>query len=77
MSKDTEKQNAKDNSKKKLPTREDIEEFRERLALQDNISRIKHKIVVLSGKGGVGKSTVATNIAVAGYREFRSGSRAQ
>ena len=65
MSKDTENQNVKDNSKKKLPSREDIEEFRERLALQDNISRIKHKIVVLSGKGGVGKSTVATNIAVA------------
>jgi ATP-binding protein involved in chromosome partitioning len=65
MSKDTENQNVKGNSKKKLPTREDIEELRERLALQDNISRIKHKIVVLSGKGGVGKSTVATNIAVA------------
>src|SRR4030042_2543373 len=39
--------------------------MREKLALQDNIGRIKHKIVVLSGKGGVGKSTVATNIAVA------------
>lgn len=25
---------------------------------------MKHKIIVLSGKGGVGKSTVATNIAV-------------
>ncbi|SKA83468.1 Chromosome partitioning ATPase, Mrp family, contains Fe-S cluster [Paucidesulfovibrio gracilis DSM 16080] len=33
--------------------------------LKTNLSRIKHKIVVLSGKGGVGKSTVATNIAVA------------
>ena len=32
--------------------------------LADNLARIKHKIVVLSGKGGVGKSTVATNIAV-------------
>lgn len=32
--------------------------------LQQNLSRIKHKFVVLSGKGGVGKSTVATNIAV-------------
>lgn len=30
-----------------------------------NLARIKHKIVVLSGKGGVGKSTVATNLAVA------------
>ncbi|MBN2512685.1 MAG: Mrp/NBP35 family ATP-binding protein [Sedimentisphaerales bacterium] len=28
------------------------------------MSRIKHKILVLSGKGGVGKSTVAANLAV-------------
>ncbi len=33
--------------------------------LKKTLGRIKHKIVVLSGKGGVGKSTVATNIAVA------------
>lgn len=29
------------------------------------LSRIKNKVVILSGKGGVGKSSVATNIAVA------------
>ncbi|CCH50007.1 Mrp/NBP35 family ATP-binding protein [Pseudodesulfovibrio piezophilus] len=33
--------------------------------LQKTLGRIKHKIVVMSGKGGVGKSTVAANIAVA------------
>ena len=37
----------------------------EELKLKERLGRIKHKIVVLSGKGGVGKSTVATNIAVA------------
>ena len=33
--------------------------------LKRNMERIAHKILVLSGKGGVGKSTVAVNLAIA------------
>src|SRR6267143_544229 len=37
--------------------------MRERMKMAQRMSRIKHKIVVMSGKGGVGKSTVASNLA--------------
>ncbi len=33
--------------------------------IKENMKGVKHKIVVLSGKGGVGKTTVATNLAIA------------
>ena len=44
---------------------ESEEEFEDRRKLQSRLCRIKRKIVVLSGKGGVGKSTVAVNLAAA------------
>jgi len=37
----------------------------EDLKLKNNLAKIKHKVVVLSGKGGVGKTNVAVNLAVA------------
>jgi Mrp family chromosome partitioning ATPase len=46
-------------------TDESQEEFQDRRKLQSRLCRIAHKVVVLSGKGGVGKSTVAVSLAAA------------
>jgi len=42
--------------------KEEIKKEAEKM-LAENLGRIKHKIVIVSGKGGVGKSTVAVNLA--------------
>jgi Mrp family chromosome partitioning ATPase len=42
--------------------------------LEERLSKIKNALVVLSGKGGVGKSTVAVNLAMSlSMRGFRTG----
>jgi len=39
------------------------EKTKEEMRIDANLDRIKHKLIVISGKGGVGKSTVAVNVA--------------
>jgi ATP-binding protein involved in chromosome partitioning len=40
-----------------------VEKDQKDLQVQENLKKIKHRIMVMSGKGGVGKSFVATNLA--------------
>lgn len=51
---------------------ESNEQYEARMLLAQRMERISHKVLVLSGKGGVGKSTIAANLALhlalQGYR---------
>jgi len=47
--------------------------MQERMRMAQAMSKIKHKIVVMSGKGGVGKTSVAVNLAVTFAKEARVG----
>jgi len=41
------------------------QQYKQEQQLKSNLSQIKHKIAIISGKGGVGKSTVTANLAMA------------
>ena len=51
------------NAKKRKPE-ESQQDFLERQAVAKRMCRVEHKILIVSGKGGVGKSAVAVNLAV-------------
>lgn len=51
-----------------LPVKDESERARADRMLRNRMEQIKHKLLVLSGKGGVGKNTVAANLATARAR---------
>ena len=54
-----------DQPTRKTPQRDEAQIRQDELVLQGRMGDIDHKLLVLSGKGGVGKSTVAANLAAA------------
>ena len=52
------------NTKMETNSKENLEKkIQNETYLKDNLARIKHKLLIISGKGGVGKSTIAVNLA--------------
>jgi len=57
--------NTGNQSKRQTPQKDEAQMRQEELMLQGRMENIDYKLLVLSGKGGVGKSTVAANLAAA------------
>jgi len=53
----------KSNSKSSVATEAKKASFEQEHRLKMKMSKIKHKVAIISGKGGVGKSTVTVNLA--------------
>ena len=49
--------------KGKIMKEKSTKELEQDKRLEENLSKIKNKLIVISGKGGVGKTTVAVNLA--------------
>ena len=47
----------------KITEKSYVKEIERTKRLKENLSRIRYKLIVISGKGGVGKTTVAVNLA--------------
>ncbi|AEH60159.1 ATPase-like, ParA/MinD [Methanosalsum zhilinae DSM 4017] len=60
--------------RQKMYTSENILSGKQNSNIADNLKNVKHRIIVMSGKGGVGKSTVATHLASSlAHRGFQVG----
>tara|TARA_B100000945_G_scaffold292427_1_gene267673 strand:+ start:496 stop:1527 length:1032 start_codon:yes stop_codon:yes gene_type:complete len=61
---DEEKSAADVNSEQKAQMEQAYQQMRRKMRMTKLAEEVRHKIMVLSGKGGVGKSTVATGLAL-------------
>jgi len=66
----SERQQALDRGKARIEQMKHASEQKQ--AIDENLSRVKHTIGIYSGKGGVGKTTVAVNLGVALARQGAS-----